>query len=372
MHSQNEIYGWLIGYQKNKKSHVLAIIECKRFEQQTLISAIPQTQEFQEISSIMPQGIGPIGIYHSHPFSSEIFHSHTDDTTLLSLSRQFPNCVSIVTNGEEVKYYQMSKSSKTTEIKVNFIEPEIPKFLLISLEENFRINVNVNKKANNVRIKILNEVRNYFERIWNDLEFFFKDSKISNNEKITPFLVDKLDSKPVNLKIRKRHKATNDNIIVIDDSDDSESFLKLNLTAKCLIYNVSESDTFQSLNQAIKTELLSNNIIQKVYHSIFDYDKQQIIVPEEWYLSFFGFYVKILCFNDRSLNTKKFSQNTLMFFSNTISLFRSLSNIKMSDKLRFLIELFLTDAIKISKNFIWNKEYSKYLKYFKKNIMIKN
>ncbi|KKL75306.1 hypothetical protein LCGC14_2056190, partial [marine sediment metagenome] len=67
--SEKEIYGWLIGFQKEKVSKVLAIIECKRFEQQTLISAIPHAQEFQEISSIMPQGIGPIGIYHSHPFS---------------------------------------------------------------------------------------------------------------------------------------------------------------------------------------------------------------------------------------------------------------------------------------------------------------
>ena len=321
----------------------------------------------------MPQGIGPVGIYHSHPFSSEIFHSHTDDSTLLSLSRQFPHCVSAITNGKEVKYYQMNNGSKTTEITVNFIEPEIPRFLLIALEENFRFKVSKNTKNN--RIKVLNEVRNYFEKIWDDLEFYFKNSKISKNEKITPFLVDNIHSKPVHLKILKRHKAINDNLIVIADSADSdfsESFLKLILTAKCLIYSVSESETFQSLNQAIKTELLSNNIIQKIYHSILDYDKQQIIVPKECYLSFFGFYVKILCFNDRSLNTNKFSRNTLTFFSNTISLFRSLSNIKMSHKLKMLIELFLTDAIKISKNFSWSKKSIKYLKSFKKKIKVEN
>ena len=68
--SKYEIYGWLLGYQKDKIPKVLAIIECKQYEQQTLISAIPHAQEFQEISSIMPQGIGPIGIYHSHLFSS--------------------------------------------------------------------------------------------------------------------------------------------------------------------------------------------------------------------------------------------------------------------------------------------------------------
>ncbi len=316
----------------------------------------------------MPQGIGPIGIYHSHPFSSEVFHSHTDDGTLLSLSRQFPNCVSIVTNGEEIKYYQINQGSKTIEIKANFIEPKIPKFLLISINESFKIKAS-RELTNNITIKILNEVRNHFEKIWDDLEFFSHRSKISKNEKIEPFLVDNLKSEPVLLKIQKRKKNAADNLIVVDDS---ESFLKLNLTAKCLIYNTNKSDTFQSLNQSIKTELLSNDILQKVYHSVIDYYKQQIIIPKEWYLDFFGFYVKIICFNDKSRNAKKFSQIALKFISTTSSLFRYLLNLKLSDNLRTQIEIFLTDAIKISKNFIWYKEYSKYLKYLKKKIKIDN
>ena len=168
--SENEIYGWLIGYQKDKILNVLTIIECKRFEQQSLISAVPHSQEFQEISSVMPQGIGPIGIYHSHPFSSEIFHSHTDDSTLLSLSNQFPNCVSIVTNGKDINYYQMGKESKTIEIDVKYIEPEIPKFLLILFDETLLIKINKSilnnvEKVSNLKIRILNEVNNFLENI---------------------------------------------------------------------------------------------------------------------------------------------------------------------------------------------------------------
>lgn len=316
----------------------------------------------------MPQGIGPIGIYHSHPFSSEVFHSHTDNGTLLSLSRQFPNCISIVTNGEEAKYYQINQDSKTTEIKVNFIEPKVPKFLLISINESFKIKAS-SDATNNIKIKILNEVRNHFEKIWDDLEFFSHRSKISKNEKITPFLVDNINSEPVYLKIQKRKKNTADNLIVVDDS---ESFLQLNLNAKCLIYNTSKSDTFQSLNQSIKTELLSNNILQKVYHSVIDYNKREIIIPKEWYLDFFGFYIKIICFNDKSLNATKFSQNALKFISTTSSLFRYLLSLKLSDNLKTQIDIFLTDAIRISKNFIWYKEYSKYLKYLKKKIKFDN
>ena len=128
--SENEIYGWLIGYQKDDIPNILAIIECKRFKHQSFISAVPDIKEFQEISSVMPQGIGPIGIYHSHPFSSELFHSHTDDATLISLSNQFPNCVSIITNGVQINYYKMGKESKTKEINVKFTEPKVPKFIL--------------------------------------------------------------------------------------------------------------------------------------------------------------------------------------------------------------------------------------------------
>ena len=120
----------------------------KRFEQQSSITAIPLIQEFQEISSIMPQGIGAIGIYHSHPFKSEIFHSPTDDATLLSLSIQFPSCVSIVTNGKDINFYQMGKRTKTEEIVAELIEPEIPKFLLISINENLNLLINKDHLSN--------------------------------------------------------------------------------------------------------------------------------------------------------------------------------------------------------------------------------
>ncbi|GAH40391.1 unnamed protein product, partial [marine sediment metagenome] len=177
---------------------MLAIIECKRFEQQSLISAIPHAQEFQEISSMMPQGIGPIGIYHSHPFSSEIFHSHTDDSTLLSLSNQFPNCVSIVTNGKDINYYQMGMESKTIEIKVKYIEPEIPKFLLILFDETLLIKINKSilnnvENVGNLKIRILNEVNNFLENIWSDLELFANYSKISENDVVTKYLVNNLE-----------------------------------------------------------------------------------------------------------------------------------------------------------------------------------
>ena len=171
--SLDEIYGWLIGYSKNDIPHILAISECKRFEQQTLISAIPHALEFQELSSTMPQGIGPIGIYHSHPASSRLFHSHTDDNTLISLTNQFQNCVSIVTNGEEINFYQMGKEKKTREIKVEFDEPEVIDFILVAVDDKFDVRVSNSllkdlNKTNYVKMKIQNILIDSFQKHWKE------------------------------------------------------------------------------------------------------------------------------------------------------------------------------------------------------------
>lgn len=376
--SKNEIYGWLIGYQKDDIPHVLAIIECKRFEQQTVISAIPDIQEFQEISSVMPQGIGPIGIYHSHPFSSKIFHSHTDDTTLISLSNQFPNCVSIVTNGKDINYYQMGKNMETTEINVKILEPEIPKFLLISLDETLLIKINKNtlnnrETVNNLKIRIFNEVNNFLENAWSELELFAKNSKISENDAITRYLVNRLKANPIQLRIPAEMK-TDDNIqIVISDNNEPNTktdsiendheYLKLDLNAKVPIYINAENKNFEEMNNAIKTELISNNLLQKIYNCVIDFDNGEIITPDDYYLNFFGFYIKVLCFNKKELNEYDFSQRTFEFISKIVSLFDSFTNVELSGKIKNQIITFFNDIKKISKKFNWHYEIRKKMNF---------
>jgi len=379
--SENEIYGWLIGYQKEEIPHVLAIIECKRFEQQTVISAIPDAQEFQEISSVMPQGIGPIGIYHSHPFSSEIFHSHTDDTTLISLSNQFPNCVSIVTNGKDINYYQMGKNRETNEINVKFIEPEIPKFLLFSLDEMFLIKINKNilmnrEDASNLKIRIFNEVGNFLENIWSELELFVKNSKISENDAITRYLSNKLKVNPIQLKISAEMRDDNKIQIILnhnnepntktDSIDDDYECLKLDLNAKVPIYISAENKNFKDINNTIKTELISNNLLPKIYNCIIDFDNRKIITPDNYYLNFFGFYIKVLCFNKKELNEYDFSKKTFELMSKLVSLFDSFRNVELSNEIKSQIKAFFKDIKKISKQFSWYNEIKKNMNFNKK------
>ena len=260
--SENEIYGWLIGYQKAKTLNILAIIECKKFEFQTVITAIPHAQDFQEISSIMPQGIGPIGIYHSHPFSGEVFHSHTDDSTLISLSKQFPHSVSIVTNGTEVNYYHLDENERTSEIPIKFIEPEIPRFLLVSLEENFSLKISKEvignlDKPDILNVRILNELREFFEKIWKNIELYCNDVKVLKGERVNQYLRKELNSTPIELKIPTKLKsnidltiANNINMNSTKISEENDSILfDMKITSKMPIYIHDINKNFHSLDQ---------------------------------------------------------------------------------------------------------------------------
>ncbi len=369
--SENEIYGWLIGYQKDNIPIVLAIIECKRFEQQTLISAIPDVQEFQEISSILPQGIGSIGIYHSHPFSSEIFHSHIDDTTFVSLSKQFPNCVSIVTNGTNINYYHMGKNNKSKEIIVKFIESETPKFLLISMEEIFDINIiksDLNDKER-IKIKILNELKDYFEKVWNDLEIFYKNSKISQFEPISKYFATKLTSESIRLKIPNKFKVGKKNQIIIDNKFDNQIklesknkrdyfSLKLNLEVLVPIYINNDNYTYEDINQKVKIELVNNKILQKVYYSILDCDNNKIVIPDAFYIRFFGFYIGILHYNKKKLNENGLSNKNFEFILKLISVLESFANLELSTKMKKQIQKSFNDIKIVFKNFELNKNKS--------------
>jgi len=312
----------------------------------------------------MPQGIGPIGIYHSHPFSSEIFHSHTDNLTLRSLSNQFLDSISIVTNGEEINFYHMDKESKTEEIQAEFIDVEIPKFLLISIEEDLLLIINNNmlKKStdkNSIKIMILNKLRDFLEEIWFDFVFSFNNSIISENDLIKPYLVEDFMGKPIEIRFPKNYKTINKIKLIIDNIDGSEevkiennqSYFNLNIKAKIPIYITDENATFKKVNQTIKTELLSNNILQKVYNCVIDYDKKLIITPDDCYLNFFGFFIRVLCFNKKQLNKLELSQKTYELIYKLVSLFNSLVNTELSNKLKNQIKIFFNDVKKISKKF---------------------
>jgi len=325
----------------------------------------------------MPQGIGPVGIYHSHPFKSQIFHSHTDDKTLVSLSNQFPNCVSLVTNSEEINYYQMGKNSKTREISAEFIEPTIPKFLLLSMDETIEIKIensllNEAEEKGNLRIKILNVLRTYFEVIWEKLDFFYFDSKIIDIEIIYQYLKENLAEKAVAIVIPKKVKNKKQNSLKIGKvNDENSNILKLNLKLKIPIY-VTDKKKFKDLNNAIRTEVISNNILQKIYNCIINYEENTILIPEDHYLNFFGFYIKILCFDKVELNSMEISRKIFEFISKILSLFESYEGLELPSKIKDQIILFLNDVEELARKFNWEVKITKYAKSIKDKLNLIN
>jgi len=375
--SENEVYGWLIGYQKNNILNILAIIECKKFEFQTVISAIPHAQEFQEISSVLPQGIGPIGIYHSHPFLSKIFHSHTDDSTLISLSKQFPSCVSIVTNGKEVNYYQLNENDQTTEIPIKFIETEVPKFLLIAFNETLSVRISKevinNLEKPNLNIRILNALREYFESIWNDMELYCNNVEVLKDENIKQYLRTKLRADPIKLKIPLKLKSNGEIRINLSRSSNSSGMvedndnvcLKMKIPLKLPIYIHDKNKKFHKIDQIIKTELISNNILQKVYNCSVDLNNKEIITPKDFFLNYFGFFMRILCFDDKKLNKNRFSGKIFEFLSRLLSIFDNFEEIELSENTKHHLQVFFDDIEKLSYKFYWQDDMNEILMNFR-------
>jgi proteasome lid subunit RPN8/RPN11 len=379
--SYDEIYGWLIGYSKNNIPHILAISECKRFEQQTLISAIPHVLEFQELSSTMPQGIGPIGIYHSHPASSNIFHSHTDDNTLISLTNQFQNCVSIVTNGEEINFYQMGKEKKTREINVEYNEQEVSDFILVAIDENFDIRVNNSllknlNKTNYIKVKIQNILIDSFQAYWNEFGLSKNNLNITEKVKVNEFLTNDITAEPIHIKIPHETKEIINNLLILKNLDKNNKIieendytnLSLSIKAKFLIYVMDHNRELYDFKDVIRVEFLGNILPQKLQTSVLDLQSCKLGIPDDYFLNYFGFFIRILSFKNKKLNELTVSKSNYEFCLKVLSSFDSFSKIKVSRRIKAQLVKFLNDLENFSINYDWRDEMKKRINLLRLNL----
>jgi hypothetical protein len=365
--SENEIYGWLLGYEKENIPHILAIFECKSFDHQTLISAVPNAQEFQELSSLMPQGIGPIGIYHSHPFSSEVFHSHTDDSTLISLSNQFPNCISIVTNGQEINYYQMGKNSKTKEVKTKLNQPSILNHFILQFQDNIDIKIdkrilNDESKLNNLNIQIINHLREYYENNWKYSQFIVNEKPIIKKDMVAKYLKESGDPIKLSFAIPPSVFSSKKEEIILSKGEEGSDIsqdcmiLKLRINTKLPIYLKQENVCFEQLDDTIRTELLSNNILRKIYDSIIDFENKEVILPQDYFLEYFGFLIRFLIFKEPVHNKRKLSQKNKKLIVKLISQFKPFIGIELLQSFKLYFKRFLKDVERFSNKFDWYEE----------------
>ncbi|MHA1449904.1 MAG: Mov34/MPN/PAD-1 family protein [Candidatus Hodarchaeales archaeon] len=137
----NEIFGWLVGSENKDSLQIECAISSHRYLTQNIIAAEPDLTETGIISSVLPLGLGIIGMYHSHP--AKVFHSSTDDRTLIQLTTLYPHAISIVTNGNDFKVFKMDgnesvetkyKKEKSFSTKFKQIKFDI-KGKLVTVEE---------------------------------------------------------------------------------------------------------------------------------------------------------------------------------------------------------------------------------------------
>ena len=172
-----EVYGWLLGYYAdNGEPTILGAYDCQKFVEQTLISAIPEPKEYHEIAVSLPNGIGVVGMYHSHPAGSNIFHSHIDDSTVIDYTRLAENFVSLVTNGTDVQCFMLvdKKSRKLKKIEPQLKLPKTP------FCTQFRVNLNVHLPKNGSQIEshvITSQFADLFFNHWEKRRYILPGSK---------------------------------------------------------------------------------------------------------------------------------------------------------------------------------------------------
>jgi hypothetical protein len=329
----------------------------------------------------MPQGIGPIGIYHSHPASSRLFHSHTDDNTLISLTNQFENCVSIVTNGEEINFYQMGKEKKTREIKVEFEEPEVTDFILVAVDDKFDVRVSNSlfkdlNKSNYIKMKIQNILIDSFQNHWKEFTLSKNDLNINEKVKVNEFSTNDITAEPIYIKIPQVTKEIISNLLILKDRDENNGIIEeneytkldLSIKTKFLIYIIDHNRELYDFKNVIRVEFLGNIMPQKLHSSVLDLQSCKLGIPEDYFLNYFGFFIRILSFKDKKLNNLTVSKSNYEFLSKLISSINSFTENKMSKKLQIYLAKFLSDLESFSIHYDWGDEIKKSINLLRINL----
>src|SRR5271157_1098321 len=169
-HYTEEVYGWLLGYFADGEPSILGAYDCQEFLEQTLISAIPEPKQFHQLAISLPNGIGVIGMYHSHPAGSNIFHSHIDDNTVLDYITLESNFVSAVTNGKDIQCFMLvDKDTKalknvTPKLKVPPLPPST----------HFRANIDLDISADDGEVTaplITSKIAEIINQDWDSRRF---------------------------------------------------------------------------------------------------------------------------------------------------------------------------------------------------------
>lgn len=206
-------------------------------------------------------------------------------------------------------------------------------------------------------------MQDFFEGIWNSLDLFYNDAKVLKTERVSKYLLNELEFPPLELRTPPYLESNLDLTIDSDlekhpnkNFNDSYELFDIKMTSKIPIYIQNQNKTFQELDQIIKTELVSNNILPKIYKSQPDLEKKRIICMEDTFLDYFGFYLNILKFRDKNLNSKSISKNIYAILNRLLSIFEYFNGIELTPAIKNHISSFFRDLKQISNEFDWKDD----------------
>jgi hypothetical protein len=205
----------------------------------------------------------------------------------------------------------------------------------------------------------------------------YNSKKISLSDIIKDFLCKDITDPSIKLKIPHSLKEDKKIILYIpqknkkNSNQSSEEYLDLEfeINARIPIYFVNKDVLLEEIINSIKTELISNNLLRKIFNSIVDIDSGMIKTPEDININFFGFYINLQGFKNKKLNDLIESDTLLNFFQKNYVLFQELLNNRANDKIKKDIRYFLEDFNSIVKYFHWKQEVKNKLKKLKEIII---
>ncbi|MHA1299656.1 MAG: Mov34/MPN/PAD-1 family protein [Candidatus Helarchaeota archaeon] len=258
--NEKEIYGWLIGYEDHKRNvYICAVFDCRNYTKQTIVAAIPDLREFHMLGSALPQGIGVLGIYHSHP--RNVFHSHTDDSTLNNIKQIYPNVISIVTNGYETKYFRF---------KDDELLPAKIKFKKIKLKESIFFESEIAIPSNcEDKIKLSTYLRDEIEKNWEKRTYWYSNKQIYSINSVSDLIGKKIFIKFPQKNFKNQKK----------------------IPFFALLYP-DPTDKIEKIHEKIKIELI-DDLLQKTNKSTVNVAGNGLMIPETQYIDYMGIPLKV-------------------------------------------------------------------------------
>jgi hypothetical protein len=251
----HEVFGWLVGFFKEKQVYVLKAVKCTKYLRQSKVEAEADPSEESQVASLYPRNIGIVGLYHSHPFRKDydrpgrkkgieekMFHSEVDKSTLKSRAKREENYVSAVTDGRSTSFFTLDKDSKKViEVKPNIVNTiEYDKFMT---DYSAKINLIFEKK---IKVSKISDILKGLET--NLIDYIYRNVEESEID------FEKINEKRWNVRLYAfEEERVTDNVIAIKKVDNHFMVnLRFNMKPEVFVTRIGEVPT------AMRDEIADN------------------------------------------------------------------------------------------------------------------